>query len=103
MGDVTWCGCWSEPGIHDLASHLGETLAKFLELAAVLEHVAGLLFAILLVDVEVDGAGTQQLVVCRGFIVTAATLPSLCGASSVAEVASMVSSVAAVAIVASIS
>src|SRR4051812_29740492 len=55
---------------------------------------------ILLVNVEVDGVGTRQLVVCRGFVVTAATLPCLCGASSIVEVASVVSSTAAVAIVA---
>ena len=39
-----------------LLPHLHHAFAEFLELVAVLEHVAGFLFAILFVDVEVDGA-----------------------------------------------
>ena len=64
MGDVALCGRVSEPIVQDLLSHIGQPLAEFLELAVVLEHMAGLLFAILLVDVEVDGAWARQLVVC---------------------------------------
>ena len=64
MGDLTWRGCVPIPGVRGLLPHLGHALAEFLELAAVFEHVACLLLAILLVDVEVDGAWTRQFVVC---------------------------------------
>ena len=64
MGDVTWCGCIPIPRVRGLLPHLGHALAEFLELATVLQHVACLLFTILLVDVEVDGTWTRQFVVC---------------------------------------
>ena len=59
MGDVAWCGRVPVPGVRGLLPHLGHALADFLELAAILEHVACLLFTILLVDVEVAGAWTR--------------------------------------------
>lgn len=91
MGDSTWSGC--ESRVHRLASHLGEALAELLEFPTVLEHVADLLLTILFVDVEVDGAGTRQLVVRRRLIVAVATLPRLRGSSAITVVATVVSAV----------
>ena len=59
-----WRKCVSERRNWSLLPHLHHAFAEFLELAAVLEHVASFLFAILFVDVEVDGAWTQKFVKC---------------------------------------
>ena len=60
----TWRRCVSERRDWGLLPHLHHAFAEFLELAAVLEHVACFLFAILFVDVEVDGAWTRKFVEC---------------------------------------
>ena len=60
----TWRRCVSKRRDWGLLPHLHHAFAEFLELAAVLEHVASFLFAILFVDVEVDGAWTRKFVEC---------------------------------------
>ena len=60
----TWRWCVPESRKWSLLPHLDHAFAEFLELAAVLEHVADFLFAILFVDVEVDGAWTRKFVEC---------------------------------------
>ena len=60
----TWRRCVSERRDWSLLPHLHHAFAEFLELATVLEHVASFLFAILFVDVEVDGAWTRKFVEC---------------------------------------
>src|SRR3954464_12934775 len=84
----TWRGCVSERRDWGLLPHLCHAFAEFLELAAVLEHVARLLFSIPLVDVEADGAWTRKLFVCGGSVIAVAALPRLRWASPVAEVSS---------------
>ena len=64
MRYLTWRRCVPKSRKWSLLPHLGQALAEFLEFAAILEHVARLLFAILLVDVEVDGAWTRKFFVC---------------------------------------
>src|SRR4051812_27352271 len=63
MRYLTWRGCVPESRKWGLLPHLYHAFAEFLELAVVLEHVACLLLAILLVDVEVDGAWTRKFFV----------------------------------------
>src|SRR4051812_37846615 len=66
MRYLTWCGCVAESRKWGLLPHLDHAFAEFLELAAVLEHVACLLLAIPLVDVEVDGAWTRKFLYAEG-------------------------------------
>ena len=64
MRYLTWRGCVPESRKWSLLPHLDHAFAELLELAAVLEHVACLFLAILLVNVEVDGAWTRKFFVC---------------------------------------
>ena len=64
MRYLTWRECVPKSRKWTLLPHLDHAFAELLELAAILEHVACLLLAILLFDVEVDGAWTRKFFVC---------------------------------------
>jgi hypothetical protein len=54
---------------------LGIGILEFLELAEVLEEMAGLFLAVLVIDVEIDVAGSSQRLYWRWPIIAGATLP----------------------------
>src|SRR4051812_7468843 len=72
---------------------MGIALMEFLELPAFLDHVAGLTFVILLVDVEVDGVGTRQFIECGWLVIMVATLPWLCWPSAVTVIVTAIPAV----------
>ena len=66
--------------------HLGVPFVELLELSAIFEHVAGFIFAIMFVDVEVYRAWPGQFVLDggRGCLIVSAALPYLLGFPGVA-------------------
>ena len=93
-------GTWSRSvaSFDCVAIHPNQSLMQFEELAAILEEVAGLSLAVMLVDVEVHRTWPGQFILngTCGCLLASAALPHLRGFPGVAVSAATVSAVAVV-------